>query len=102
MAQSPTIKTARSELSGYLKSWEALGSMISRGRSFSGYEKNCVFLNTSTKNSLNFTDISAVSGIDFIDDGRALIATDWDHDGDLDIWSTNRTAPRIRFLKNNL
>ena len=102
MAQSPTVETERSELSSYLKSWDALGSMISRGRSFSGYEKNCVFLNTSTNNLTEFTDISAVSGIDFIDDGRALIATDWDHDGDLDIWSTNRTAPRVRFLRNNL
>ena len=61
MAQSPTIKTARSELSGYLKSWEALGSMISRGRSFSGYEKNCVFLNTSTISPIPTALLEAMS-----------------------------------------
>ena len=25
---------------------------------------------------------------------------DWDHDGDLDIWLSNRTSPRLRFLRN--
>jgi tetratricopeptide (TPR) repeat protein len=26
---------------------------------------------------------------------------DWDHDGDLDLWQSNRTSPRLRFLRNN-
>ena len=26
---------------------------------------------------------------------------DWDHDGDLDLWATNRTSPRVQFLRNN-
>ena len=42
-----------------------------------------------------------VSGIDFPDDGRGLAVVDWDHDGDLDLWLSNRSAPRIRFLRNN-
>ncbi len=102
MAHSPTENTNDQELSNYLKNWNALGSMIVRGRSFSGYERNCFFLNTSENNTIKFADASAVSGLDLIDDGRAIIANDWDHDGDLDIWTTNREAPRIRFLKNNL
>ena len=28
--------------------------------------------------------------------------TDWDHDGDLDIWLANRTAPRLRLMRNDL
>ena len=102
MAQSPTEKTEDTELSSYLKNWNALGSMIVRGRSFSGYERNCFFLNTSNNKTIQFADASAVSSLDLIDDGRAIIANDWDHDGDLDIWTTNREAPRIRFLRNNL
>ena len=37
----------------------------------------------------------------FLDDARAHALVDWDYDGDLDIWSTNRTAPRLRFLRND-
>ena len=79
--------------------------MITRGRSFSGYERNCCFLNLGSEtkgSSINFADISAASGLNLIDDTRAIIATDWDHDGDLDLWATNREGPRVRFLRNNL
>ena len=45
--------------------------------------------------------MSYASGFDFPDDARAVASVDWDHDGDLDLWVTNRTAPRLRFLRNN-
>jgi thiol-disulfide isomerase/thioredoxin len=48
-----------------------------------------------------FANISATSGLDFIDDGRGMGVTDWDFDGDLDLWISNRTGPRIRFLRND-
>ena len=105
MAQSPLKEVSSLEIESYLQNWDALGSMIIRGRSFSGYEKNCCFLNlgSGTKgSSINFADISAASGLNLIDDTRAIIVTDWDHDGDLDLWATNREGPRVRFLKNNL
>ena len=79
--------------------------MITRGRSFSGYERNCCFLNLGSEtkgSSINFADISAASVLNLIDDTRAIIATDWDHDGDLDLWVTNREGPRVRLLRNNL
>ena len=72
--------------------------MINNGRSFSGRERNCCFLNMKDG---RFADISAVSGLDFIDDGRALGVVDWDQDGDLDLWTTNRNAPRLRLLRND-
>ena len=53
-----------------------------------------VFLNTG---SGRFTDISAASGFAFPDDGRAMVLVDWDADGDLDIMTSNRNAPQVRF-----
>ncbi len=75
----------------------ALNQMIASGRSWSGRERNCFFLNTRGQ---GFTDISAASGLDFPDDARAVALTDWDHDGDIDLWISNRNAPRLRFMRN--
>lgn len=77
--------------------------MIKQGRSFSGNERNCSFLNTGASPSAaqRFATISSSSGIDFPDDGRALVPVDWDHDGDLDLWISARNAPRVRFLRND-
>ncbi|MCH2182090.1 MAG: tetratricopeptide repeat protein [Mariniblastus sp.] len=77
--------------------------MMREGRSFSGREKNCIFINTGG-NPLaagRFADISSVSGLDFPDDGRAIALVDWDHDGDLDMWISNRSAPRLRLMRND-
>lgn len=71
--------------------------MIDAGKAFSGNERHCVFLNTRDG---KFADISAGSGLDFAEDGRAVAVTDWDQDGDLDLWISNRNAPRLRLLRN--
>jgi peroxiredoxin len=73
-------------------------TMIEQGRSFSGRERNCCFLNLPGD---RFANISASSGLDVPDDGRAVVVTDWDQDGDLDLWISNRNAPRLRFFRNN-
>ena len=81
-----------------------LASMLNRGsRSFSGNEKNCAFLNTGgdARSDGRFANVSALSGLDFPDDARAISVVDWDHDGDQDIWISNRNAPRLRFLRND-
>ena len=76
--------------------------MIVEGRSFSGNERNCVFLNTGSAPAAEgrFANISAVSGLDYPDDGRAVALVDWDHDGDQDMWIANRNAPRLRLMRN--
>ena len=77
--------------------------MMNAGRSLSGHEVNSCFLNTgsSAKAGGRFANISAVSGLGFDDDARAIAVSDWDHDGDLDLWISNRNAPRLRFLRND-
>jgi len=77
--------------------------MIGEGRSFSGRERNCCFLNTAGAPLAHgrFANISSISGLDHSDDGRAIATVDWDHDGDLDLWISNRNAPRLRFMRND-
>ena len=74
-----------------------LRDLVRAGRSFSGRERHCSFLNTGKK---RFANISAVSGIDYPDDGRGLALVDWDLDGDIDLWTVNRSSPQVRFLRN--
>ena len=74
-------------------------AMIQQGRSFSGRERHCSFLNLRDG---TFADVSAISGIDLPEDGRGAAICDWDGDGDLDIWLANRTGPMVRLLKNSL
>ena len=98
MSQGDTaITSARSADS--LSPGDVLQDMIRRGHSFSGRERNCCFLNLGDG---HFADISAVSGFDFPDDGRAVARVDWDHDGDLDFWIVNRSGPQLRLLRNDV
>ena len=48
-----------------------------------------------------FANIAAASGLDHADDSRAVATLDWDHDGDLDLWFSNRNAPRLRLMRND-
>ena len=102
MSQSPdeAAESADAErLQTYRDSWSALSQLIGQGRSFSGHERNCAFLNNATG---RFVNISAASGLDLDDDGRAVALSDWDFDGDIDLWLANRTAPRVRLLRNDV
>ncbi len=82
----------------YLEAFNQLAMKIRDGQSFSGRERNCFFLNTG---GLRFADASAAAALDLPDDARGSAMTDWDGDGDLDILLTNRSAPRVRFLRND-
>jgi len=82
----------------------AFSKMFNEGRSFSGHERNCCYLNPgkSTAAMGRFANISAASGLDYPDDARAITLLDWDQDGDLDVWASNRNAPRLRLLRNEI
>lgn len=73
--------------------------MLRSGRSLSGHERNCCFLNSGGD---RFADVSAAVGLDLDDDGRVLALADWDYDGDIDFWVANRSGPQVRFLRNEL
>lgn len=98
MSQSPATVVDRDQAQAYITAFNRLAAMAEAGRSFSGNERNCAFLNTTDG---RFADISAASGLDFIDDGRAIGQVDWDHDGDLDLWLRNRTSPQLRYMRND-
>ncbi len=95
MSRSPSEAVETSE--EYEAAWHALFELLRGGKSLSGRERNVCFLNTGGS---RFAWISTASGLDYIDDGRAVAATDWDLDGDVDLWFANRTGPRIRYADN--
>ena len=100
MSQGRTALTAALEdVPGITGVARMLHPLVRQGRSFSGHERNCCYLNTGRE---RFADISAVSGLDFPDDGRAVAQVDWDLDGDLDLWIGNRSGPQVRYLRNDL
>ena len=96
MSRAPRAKQ-QADVDEYIASWHATMQLLREGKSFSGREKNCVFLNCGGS---QFANVSSVTGLDFPDDGRAIASVDWDQDGDLDLWIQNRTGPRLRFMRN--
>ena len=103
MSQSPVssdeFDIARQEDSDYRRRLRELNQRLRHNGTLSGHERNCAFLNLQ---GTDFATVSAVSGFDFDDDARGLAVVDWDGDGDLDLWTTSRTGPRLRFLRNEL
>ena len=99
MSQAPETSSPDEGTKGYLRAFSDLAQRIRDGSSFSGRERHCAFLNTGQG---DFADISTLSGFGMPSDGRGLALTDWDHDGDLDLWFSNRSAPRLQFLQNKI
>ena len=81
----------------YRNAWAALVQLVRDGHSWSGHERNRLFLNRGGA----FSDVSVISGLDHDGDGRALAVVDWDRDGDLDLCYRNRTAPRLKLMLNS-
>jgi thiol-disulfide isomerase/thioredoxin len=73
--------------------------MFEEGFSFSGYERDPLYLNLGTK---RFLEVSGVSGIDSISDGRAGVFADFDNDGDLDVFLTTLQGPSHLLFRNNV
>jgi len=67
--------------------------------SISGFERNRLFLNLGGK---QFEDISGVSGLDALGDGRAFAVWDYDRDGWQDIALVNANAPLLSVFRNEI
>ena len=66
--------------------------------SFFGNQTDRLFLNLEGTAPIDVSNL-AIPGQP--SDTRAVVHVDWDNDGDLDIIQTQRTSPRIRFLRND-
>jgi tetratricopeptide (TPR) repeat protein len=81
----------------YERGWQALNELIRSDRSWSGYERNVMFINNRDG---TFSEISGAVGLDFSEDGRSFVLADIDHDGRLEVILKNRNAPQLRILRN--
>ena len=76
-----------------------MGAIFKKGFSFSGYERDLVALNLGQGKFLN---ISGISGLDSISDGRGSVFADLDNDGDLDILLTTAQGEAHYLFRNNV
>ncbi len=63
-----------------------MDAIFKEGFSFSGYERDMLSLNLADG---TFLDISGVSGVDSLSDGRGSVFADFDNDGWLDLHTPN-------------
>lgn len=73
--------------------------MFGEGFSFSGYERDPLYLNLEGR---RFLDISGCSGIDSLSDGRAAVFADFDSDGDTDVFVTTLQGEAHLLFRNNV
>jgi peroxiredoxin len=72
--------------------------MFGEGFSFSGYERDALFL----RDGARYLDISGVSGLDSLSDGRASVMADFDNDGDLDVFLTTLQGEAHLLFRNDV
>lgn len=78
---------------------EHMAQLFDEGMSFSGFERNTLYL---ARGDGTYLDISGVSGLDSITDGRGLAFGDLDNDGDLDVVITPVQEVARLVYRNNV
>lgn len=72
---------------------------LKSGASFSGHERNHVFLNQQGE---DYFEVSGISGLDHPGDSRAFAILDYDRDGWQDIAVVNANAPLFQLFRNQM
>lgn len=70
-----------------------------RVHALSGHERNHLFLN---ERGVQFHDLSGISGLDSVADGRAWVLWDYDRDGWQDVAAVNGNAPLLNLYHNEI
>ncbi len=94
---APLDAAAKSTGNVYLDAWSSISRSMEAGVSWSGHERNVAWLNMGDG---TFVEASTVAGFDHTDDGRVVCRTDWDRDGDVDLWLRSRNGVTLRYLEN--
>jgi len=81
---------------------EAQRELLAQGASFSGHERNRTVLQRDVGGVVSYVDVSAVSGLDSLGDGRAFAWIDFDRDGRRDVVVTHANEPRVQLFRNQI
>ena len=76
-----------------------MGKIFQEGFSFSGFERDKLYLNVA---GTQYVDISGLSGLDSVSDGRGAAYADFDNDGDYDIFLTTLQGQIHHLFRNNV
>ena len=93
VAKSPPVMSVAPEYEG---GWNAINQFIREDYSWNGREPNVFFVRRDGK----YWDVSGLSGLDFADDSRTFALTDFDRDGNVDIFLKSRLGPQVRAMQN--
>ncbi len=82
----------------YQNAWAGITRLTQvRGYCWNGNERHYAYLGSPGG---RFVDLSRLSGLGLKEDGRVALRADWDGDGLEDLILKNRTAPVLRFMRN--
>ena len=73
--------------------------LFEQGFSFSGFERDKLYMSDHGE---RFIDISGLSGLDAVTDGRGAAYADFDNDGDYDIFLTSLQGQVHHLFRNNV
>jgi len=93
IAQSPASQVPAP---AYESGWNAINQFIREDYSWNGREPNVLYARRDGR----YFDYSGVSGTDYAEDSRAFAVTDFDGDGNLDLFLKSRLGPQVRALRN--
>ena len=71
-------------------------------QSFSGQERNKLYYNVPGPHGRTFADLSTISGLDSISDGRVFVLSDFNRDGRLDVALSNANSPSLNLFQNQI